>query len=45
MTIGGGDRVRLRVGANDDWKARTAAITVQYRKLTVWQGPGPCRNP
>lgn len=41
----GEDRVTVRVAANDDWKERTAAITVQYRKLTVWQGPGPCRNP
>jgi hypothetical protein len=41
----GEDRVFFRVAANDDWKERAAAITVQYRKLTVWQGPGPCRTP
>lgn len=41
----GEDRVFFRVAANDDWKERAAAITVQYRKLTVWQGPGPCRDP
>jgi Putative binding domain, N-terminal/Viral BACON domain len=38
-------RVTIRVAANDNWRERTAAITVQYRKLTVWQGPGPCRDP
>jgi len=38
-------RVSFRVAANDNWKERTATITVQYRTLTVWQGPGPCRRP
>jgi hypothetical protein len=38
-------RVGFRVSANDGWRERTAAITVQYRELTVWQGPGPCRDP
>jgi len=38
-------RVSFRVASNDDWKERTATITVQYRKLTVWQGPGPCKRP
>ena len=38
-------RVTFRVAANDDWKERTATITVQYRSLTVWQGPGPCKRP
>jgi hypothetical protein len=33
------------VAANDNWKERTATITVQYRTLTIWQGPGPCRRP
>ena len=38
-------RVSFRVAANDDWKERTATITVQYRQVTVWQGPGPCKRP
>ena len=38
-------RVTFRVAANNDWKERTATITVQYRTLTVWQGPGPCQRP
>jgi hypothetical protein len=38
-------RVFFRVAANDDWKERTATITVQYRTLPVWQGPGPCKRP
>ena len=41
----GEDRVFFRVAANDDWRERTATITVQYRKMTVWQGPGPCKRP
>jgi hypothetical protein len=45
MPRNGEDRVSFRVAANDDWKERTATITVQYRKLTVWQGPGPCKRP
>jgi hypothetical protein len=38
-------RVTFRVAANDNWRERTATITVQYRSLTVWQGPGPCQRP
>lgn len=38
-------RVYFRVAANSDLKERTATITVQYRTLTVWQGPGPCKRP
>jgi len=38
-------RVFFRVAANNDLKERTATITVQYRTLTVWQGPGPCKRP
>jgi hypothetical protein len=45
MPRNGEDRVNVRVAANDDWKERTATITVQYRKLTAWQGPGPRKRP
>jgi hypothetical protein len=45
MPRNGEDFVDFRVAANDDWKERTSTITVQYRKLTVWQGPGPCKRP
>jgi len=38
-------RVFFRVAANNDLKERTATVTVQYRTLTVWQGPGPCQRP
>ena len=38
-------RHSFRVAPNDNWRDRTATITVQYRTLTVWQGPGPCKRP
>ena len=38
----GWDRVSFRVAANDTSKERTSTITVQYRKVTIWQKSGPC---
>ena len=45
MPLRGWERFYFRVASNDDWKERTATITVQYRQMTVWQGPGPCKRP
>jgi WD40 repeat protein len=39
------DRFSFRVAASDGVTIRTSTITVQYRTLTIWQGPGPCRRP
>jgi hypothetical protein len=41
----GWENFYFRVAANNDLKERTATITVQYRSLIVWQGPGPCKRP